>query len=310
MTERLKKNMLAMIAFSTAVYALVIISGDLTKLDLSNFNFLFLSLALLMAFLNYVLRMLRFEYYLRIAGITLNPTKRRLVFFSGFMMTITPGKVGELVKCYLIKKINQAKLSRTVPVVVNERISDIFGVLIVVSVSSLFFPAFFWPLLLGLAGIVAFLVLLRIKKIFYKTFGLAGRFRKISGLAGDMNEMYMEIRKLNGARRLLASTLISAVAWSAEGVALWFILKGFGVEISLWLCIFIYLLSSVAGIVSSIPGGLGVTEGGIFILLYNLGIGSEIAAASTILVRFATLWFSVLLGAAAFWYLKKQEPGI
>ena len=64
---------------------------------------------------------------------------------------------------------------------------------------------------------------------------------------------------------------------------------------------FIYALGTIVGVVS--PGGLGVTEGSMLGMLQSstimgaarLAKGS--AAAATLIIRIATLWFAVLVGA-------------
>src|SRR5579884_2380173 len=43
---------------------------------------------------------------------------------SGLSMAITPGKVGELLKCYLLKRSTGEAISRTSPVVMCERMTD------------------------------------------------------------------------------------------------------------------------------------------------------------------------------------------
>ena len=53
-----------------------------------------------------------------------------------------------------------------------------------------------------------------------------------------------------------------------------------------------------------LPGGLIATEGSMIALLERtMGIAptGEVATAATLLVRFATLWFGVALGACALW---------
>jgi uncharacterized protein (TIRG00374 family) len=50
--------------------------------------------------------------------------------------------------------------------------------------------------------------------------------------------------------------------------------------------------------VSMLPGGLGVAEGSLTGLLVALGTALPEAAAATLLIRAATLWLAVALGAA------------
>jgi uncharacterized protein (TIRG00374 family) len=66
---------------------------------------------------------------------------------------------------------------------------------------------------------------------------------------------------------------------------------------TLSLAVFILAFSTVVGAVSALPGGLGAAEASIAgMLTLLLGLPGETAAAATLLIRFATLWFGVALG--------------
>ena len=81
-----------------------------------------------------------------------------------------------------------------------------------------------------------------------------------------------------------------------------FILKGLGVPSgweTLSIAVFVLAFSTVIGAVSALPGGLGAAEASIAGMLTLLvGITKDTAAAATLLIRFATLWFAVALGLA------------
>ena len=78
---------------------------------------------------------------------------------------------------------------------------------------------------------------------------------------------------------------------------------------SAMLSLFVYSTSTLAGALIPVPGGLGVTEGSLEQQLVHLG-GVPVAAATSamILVRFATLWFAVLLGFIALAILRARFP--
>jgi uncharacterized protein (TIRG00374 family) len=63
------------------------------------------------------------------------------------------------------------------------------------------------------------------------------------------------------------------------------------------LIVFVFAVSSLLGVVSLLPGGIGAVEAGLygqFVALANLSTG--VAGALTLLIRLATLWFATLLG--------------
>jgi uncharacterized protein (TIRG00374 family) len=112
-----------------------------------------------------------------------------------------------------------------------------------------------------------------------------------------------------GPSALLWPTALSIVAWAAEGVALFVLLHGFSAPVPLGVAVFFYSTATLAGALIPVPGGLGVAEGMIQEQLVRLGgVGQGDATASMILVRFATLWWAVLVGFAALGVLRLRFP--
>ena len=60
--------------------------------------------ALALAALNYLLRFLKWELYLRRLGVRIPLRDSFGIFLSGFSLTVTPGKVGEVLKSYLLRE--------------------------------------------------------------------------------------------------------------------------------------------------------------------------------------------------------------
>jgi uncharacterized protein (TIRG00374 family) len=61
---------------------------------------------------------------------------------------------------------------------------------------------------------------------------------------------------------------------------------------------FILSISSLVGAASMLPGGLAAADGSLAGLLLVLGVthDASVAAAATLIIRFATLWFGVAVG--------------
>ena len=101
-------------------------------------------------------------------------------------------------------------------------------------------------------------------------------------------------------RATLIAVGLGTISWLGEGIGFYLILLGLGVAPS-WetaaIAVFILAFSTVVGAVSTLPGGLGAAEASITaMLVLLLGLPVETAAAATLLIRFATLWFGVTLG--------------
>ena len=96
---------------------------------------------------------------------------------------------------------------------------------------------------------------------------------------------------------LVGMTLLSAVSWFCECLAAYVCVRGLGLDLSLADTVVAFSLGSLAGAASFLPGGLGVAEASMTGLIRVLGDTSRAAAAAaTLLIRLATLWFAVALG--------------
>src|ERR1051326_8228008 len=92
---------------------------------------------------NYALRYLRWNYYLRVLGVSgVSNAESGLVFLSGFAMGLTPGKSGEVTKSYWLREIagsDRAPLARTAPIVFAERLVDGIAMLLLATSGLLSF---------------------------------------------------------------------------------------------------------------------------------------------------------------------------
>jgi uncharacterized protein (TIRG00374 family) len=60
---------------------------------------------------------------------------------------------------------------------------------------------------------------------------------------------------------------------------------------------FVFAVSSLLGVLSMIPGGIGAVEAGLALQFVRLaGMSTGTAGALTFVIRLATLWWATLLG--------------
>jgi uncharacterized protein (TIRG00374 family) len=255
--------------------------------------------------LNYLLRWLKWEYYLRRTGMgrAVGTLDSGLLFTSGMLMAVTPAKIGEVLKSYLLRRINGTPISASAPIVLAERLTDGLGMLLLMGLGLTFYPpaqpAFMALLVLSLLGIA----LVQRRALFDRALVLIEQVPFGARLAPRLSAMYDSTQMLLQWRILLVSTVISLVSWFGECVALYFVLLGLRQPPSLHLLLvatFVFAASTLFGLVSFLPGGLGVSEAssaGLLTLLVPMSAGP--ATVATLIIRFCTLWFGVSLGAIA-----------
>ncbi len=299
------------VAAGVAIYVGFSIWADARNVGraLADFHWPIALAALGLASLNYVVRFGRWHYYLKVLGLKVPVGHSLLVFLGGFSLTVTPGKLGEVVKALLLRESHGIPAARTAPIVIAERFTDLVGLLLLACVGIFTFkidPRF---LLVG-AGLIGFgLVVVSVAPVAAFVLRLAARIPGVRRFAPKLEEAYRTTAELLRPRPLILGVLLSTVSWFFECTAFWAVVHGFsGASIDIQAATFIYASMTVAGALSFLPGGLGVTEAGMLAMLGELGTGCNrsVAAAATFVTRLCTLWFAVLLGIVALLIFARQ----
>jgi uncharacterized membrane protein YbhN (UPF0104 family) len=103
--------------------------------------------------------------------------------------------------------------------------------------------------------------------------------------------------ELLGPGLLALMTLVSALAWLCLCLAVYVCVRGLDLDVSFADSTVAFSIAALAGALTLLPGGLGVTDAGFTGLLRVLAeVPPAGAAAATVLARLATLWWAVLLG--------------
>lgn len=313
--KRFVRRLLLAMLLGVAVYGVFVAWAGYRDIraSLATFRPSAFAFAIGLATLNYGLRFLKWEYYLarlEIRGIP--KLDSFLIFLSGFVLTVTPGKVGEVFKSAVLAETHGVPAARTAPIVVAERLTDVIGVIALIVLGSLGFSGgLLW------AGVGAVAVALGLVFVVWRAPGEAllafmeRRPGRLSRAAPKLRESFDSLRIVASPTALLWPSLLSVVGWGGEGFALYLLVSGFGVATSPALCMFFYATATLAGAVIPVPGGLGVAEAMIQEQLVRLGnVPHGAATSAMILIRFATLWWAVVVGFAALALLRLRFPAL
>jgi uncharacterized protein (TIRG00374 family) len=297
------------------VYGGFAVYSGLGKLGeaLGRFHFWAFGAACALAFGNYVLRFLKWEFYLarlEIRGV--GKMDSFLTFLSGFVLTVTPGKVGEVFKSLILHETHQVPMTKTAPIVIAERATDVIGIVVLIAFGSLGFQGGLLWAGIGTGLVLALLVVVANRKLSLGIIEMVGRLPgRIGKMAPKLEAAYESLATMLAPRNLLLPSLLSSCAWMLECLALWVILGGFGETTSVPLCTFFYSTSTLVGAIVPVPGGLGITESALMGQMVEIGhVVQNNATAAMILVRFATLWFAVIVGFVALSLMKRRYPGL
>jgi glycosyltransferase 2 family protein len=281
--------------------AAVVALGDVDQLAnrLGNFQWPAFGAALGLALANYVIRFIRWELYLRRQAVHIPRGESALVFGAGLSLSITPGKVGELVKSYLLHTLHDIPATRTAPIVVAERVTDVIALLVLAVVGVAAYGIDATLVLTAVAVIAGGLVLLAWPRPTRALIDLATYPAVVRRFRAPVHTMYDGLAALCRPGPLAAATALTLPAWTCECIGFALIVRAFpGAHIDLGLAIVIYASTTMAGALSILPGGLGVTEGGMTLWLVHstARLDRATALSAALLTRLATLWFAVALG--------------
>lgn len=325
----LHRKVLLGLLLGMVVYAIMILwadAGDM-RVALRDFNPWLIPAAMGLSFLNYVVRFVRWERYRALLDIRMGRWTSFLIYLSGLALTVSPGKMGEALKSWLIRRVDGTPVHRSAPMVLAERLTDLLAFLILVAVGGLATqPEYAWIFWTTLALCALGLCVLCSERMGALACHLVARLPLVGPLAPRLEGAFASTRVLVTPRELWMPTLVATLGWSLECVALWLVansLVGGGVELAF--AVYAFALSAVAGAVLILfPGGLGITEGALSGLLgarYTaLGVSAELArakaASATIVIRLCTLWFAMGVGLVALGLftrhhgaLEKRAPG-
>jgi uncharacterized protein (TIRG00374 family) len=268
--------------------------------------------ALGMALFNYAVRLVRWELYLRNRRVSVPRGQSALIFVAGFALSVTPGKVGELIKSYLLRETNGVAVAQSAPIVIAERVTDLAALLMLAAAGLALHTAAGGAMVLaGSIAMAVGLIALSWPRLAHALIRAASYPQPLRRFRTRLLEFYGTLAELVRPAPLAWGTGLGAIAWLSECVGFALIVAGFpGTSVPIGLAMLIYAVTTIAGALSFLPGGLLVTEAGMTLLLVqsSRGVDHATAVAATILTRLCTLWFAVLIGLVALSILRRVAP--
>ena len=311
MLDQLRRRLLLGILAGVFVVAAVvlILDGDALVSALNDFDWRLLPLVLGLTLANYLLRFVKWQYYLRLLGVSsLSLKDSALIFLAGFTMVMTPGKIGEMLKAYLVRVRTGTPMTRTAPIIFAERFSDGFALLMLAGIGLATFRHGWQVLLAGSFISIAGLALLQQDRLIHRALQFGGRTRLSQGRMEALEHLYESTRVLLRPRPFMTAVGLGVLSWFGECLAFFLVLVGLGMPPAWGLAlaaIFVFASSTWIGGASMLPGGLGAAElsvaGLLLLVIDQPEMTATLAGAATLLIRFATLWFGVLIGIVGLW---------
>jgi uncharacterized protein (TIRG00374 family) len=306
--KRLKQKIIISIVIAGVLYLAFTIYADFTNVvnAFTKFDLLLIPILLLLSFLNYFTRFLKWDYYLAVVKVRMKKMDSLSTFMSGLIMSVTPAKLGEVLKSVLVKEITGEPISKTAPIILAERITDFLSLLLIAIVGAFMFDYGGYLTIIVAAFFILIIFVISNKKIALPIINLSERITIIKKYIYNIHSAYESSYKLLKIKPLVIMTLLSLISWGFECLGYFIILQNFQIDFGLAWASFSYAFSTIVGAISMLPGGLGLTEGSLTILLVQKNVSVEISVATTFIIRVVTLWFAVLIGIVSLTFYQKR----
>jgi len=266
----------------------------------------FLSVALGIYYVSILLRAWRWQYILH-GSLPPPPSPQprlrsltAMYLWSWLLNCLTPAKLGELYRGYLLKRAAPVGLSQALGSVVVERAADLLGLctLFLVAIGATFGGALASPLRRWVLWAIALAVCTGL------VLWLFVRFRET--LARMLPPRFQSIYRgleagVLGARQEIPKILVlTAAIWGLEGVRFYFAALALGLALPMLIAFLAALLASLLTTLPITPSGLGFVEAGVTGALVLAGFAPDQAVAVTLVDRIVAYW-SVLVIVPPLW---------
>jgi hypothetical protein len=268
---------------------------------------LYVIAALGVYYLSFPIRAIRWARLLREGGVDIQGRDLlRILMLGWFVNCLVPAKLGDLYRSYLVKRRFGISLSRTVGVVVAERLLDlfvVFGLLVVggyVAFGRTVSPDLNVVYVTGAAlGVLIVLGLVGI-------YALAPRLARF--FPAEVRRIGRLFREgvLHSFRALPVAGPLTLLVWFFEAGRLLFVLGALGLYLPPSQIVFVAVASSLLTTVPLTPAGFGFVEiAMVYVLTAGFGLAQNEAVAVAVLDRAVSVFSVIVVGGVL--YLRSQR---
>jgi uncharacterized membrane protein YbhN (UPF0104 family) len=227
--------------------------------------------------------------------------------------SLTPAASGDYVRAYLWRKSSGVPVRVGAAVVTFERLYSLF-LLVAVSVLLITLPRHG---LIGWAGVAAGLGLATVAPLLFELLppslerwarARRARGRFLGRFAEGAQGMLDNFRALMRAPVLLAWTsAVTLVIFIAGGAQIWLVIDALGHRVPITQAVAASTTSQVAGIISTLPFGIGSADAILVTVFAGYGVTVTLAATVAVLLRAVTTLPQGLAGLAAYLLVEKVD---
>jgi len=323
--QKYRKQIGLGLLLSLAIYGVILVlfdsQGQFTEgvgAAMQNFPWWTLGVIALAQTGTFLTRFLTWQYYMGVVGARdkFSRLDSAVIFITGFVMVVSPGKAAEVLKAVMVKAKTGVPVARIVPVILAERVNDGISVLILMAVTlilagdslaldpttdALSRTIIFGSTLLIGAGLLA----IQIRPLGMFALALIARMPLLKRAHPWFCELYESSREVFNLWHVALTMIFGIGTYAFTALVFVLILWAFGLSMTTALILqaaFIVGIGSAIGALSFVPNGAGVTELSLAALMMAIIAPSHpemtlgVAAAAALLEGFFHKWYRVLVG--------------
>ena len=260
----------------------------------------------------FAVRVARWLLLAHTAGLDVRANSLATVYVGGFLMNLTPGRIGELWRSWVLWRLWRVRYRRTLPLLICDRLLDLCALLLFAGAGLGLGAGPGWLATPSLAAASALVMLMAFpgwaRRAIKAVWATAGRRRpRPFALLLSVCRNVALLLKPALLVRLLS---LSLLAWSMEAVALHMLMPMIGGELPLRAAMAALGLGNVAGVITFLPGGIGSQELTMALLIAGVAGNSTASAMAMVgIMRVSTLWYSAALSLPFFLHLSRRCMG-
>ena len=296
---KLENNIILILVAAIGIYGIFLFLSDFSIISekISNFKINYLPLILLLVSVSWIPLIIKWHFLLKNSRINVPLTKSIAIFFSGSAFEITPGQIGILIKSQLLKTSSNISRTKTIPIVIVEKIYDLIGAILASVIGIIILGMESYLIIIAISVLATIFFFMYHRRSSELVFNRITKLKFFSKYIDNMSEFYEVVKKSTSVKAATICILLALMYWFIISAAAYYTLIAFDVNLLDYLKVLaIYATSTLLGAISFIPGGIGITEGSIAGLFTLNGVDVSTALILSVMIRILTLWYSVSVG--------------
>lgn len=253
-------------------------------LYISDLNYWWIVFAVFLYTLDMLVRAYRWREILKDNEIYISVRESFFAYNLGNSLNILiPAKIGDIARSYYLKEGHGYGYESTIPSIVLDRFFDVVGVYIVILISSIYvlkrvkMPQ--WFFYLCTAGVIALIAAFAIIYIIVRKKDRVQAIKNERVRSFILSSVNVVSGSVKNREKFIELTIYSAAIWVLEGLVTFVVFLAMGHYMNPIEAIFANMVATLTKVFPVTPGGIGVFEGTMAIVLSIFGQEASAAGA-------------------------------